>query len=234
MNVRHLTPTALATLGLLAVSLAFTGAPALALGSCPNEQFRTGSSAALPDCRAYEMVSPPDKNGGGVDGGYHFGEVVTPEQAATDGEAITYGSTAAFNESGAASALVASQYVSRRSVGGWVTQEITPKQELPRGRVATDPGAPDFSLFQGFNEELSGGFLLAWNPQPDPSAPVGYFNPYLWEGDTSGYQLLSSVVPPDSDQTAEVILGCEESQVCGFAPVYARDICGRPACDLSG
>jgi hypothetical protein len=27
-------------------------------------------------------------------------------------------------------------------------------------------------------------------------------------------------VPPDSDQTAEVILGCEESQVCGFAAVY--------------
>jgi hypothetical protein len=143
-----------------------------AVGSCPNEAFRIGPSAALPDCRAYEMVSPPDKNGGAVDGGFHFGEVVTPEQAAADGEAITYGSTSAFNESGATSALVASQYVSRRSASGWVTEEVTPKQELPRGRVATDPGAPDFSLFQGFTEGLNGGFLLAWNPQPDPLAPA--------------------------------------------------------------
>jgi hypothetical protein len=38
---------------------ALAGAPAEAEGACPNEEFRQGLSAELPDCRAYELVSSP-------------------------------------------------------------------------------------------------------------------------------------------------------------------------------
>ena len=43
-----------------------TYAPAEPLTGCPNEALRAGPAATLPDCRAYEIVSPLDKNGGGV------------------------------------------------------------------------------------------------------------------------------------------------------------------------
>ena len=41
-------------------------APAAPKTDCPNQAFRTGVSAPLPDCRAYEMVSPVDKGGDDV------------------------------------------------------------------------------------------------------------------------------------------------------------------------
>jgi hypothetical protein len=94
--------------------------------TCPNEAFRVGPSAKLPDCRAYEMVSPVDKGGGdivsaksttGDPGGYM--------QASPDGNSIAY--TALFASfAGQETSGKFNQYLAARGSGGWASQGIHP------------------------------------------------------------------------------------------------------------
>jgi hypothetical protein len=173
------------------------GAPTvLAAANCPNEAFRTGPSAALPDCRAYELVSPPDKNGGSVDGGSILETLNAPTAAAANGEAVTYTSGTAFTEADPQSGMTNTQYYSTRGPHGWSTRAITPTQVYPIGRLDTTTGAIEQSLYQGFSEDLTRGFLVANNPAPVAGAPAGYYNPYAFNADDFGFELLSNTTPP--------------------------------------
>jgi hypothetical protein len=71
----------------LSVAAVFT-APATA-ADCTNEAYWVGTAALLPEWRAYEMVSPPDKNGG------NLGRILWVGVAPT-GDAATFYSSAAF------------------------------------------------------------------------------------------------------------------------------------------
>jgi hypothetical protein len=164
--------------------------------SCPNEIFRNGPSSHLPDCRAYEMVSPADKNGGSVNGGEQLESQPAPEQAATNGESVTYASQTAFTSVGAKVSLTSNQYLARRGPNGWSTEDITPPQIYPGGEIDKQQKALDFSLYLGFTKDLTTGFLLSEEPPLSPLAPADFYNPYLRNLDAGSYELLSATRPP--------------------------------------
>lgn len=104
-----LVPAALASV-LLLVPATAGAAP------CPNESARVGASAHLPDCRAFEMVSPLVKNG----------SVPTAMGVVPAGDKVIFSSSGAFADAGSANA-VASPYLARRGEGeGWSTKSLAP------------------------------------------------------------------------------------------------------------
>jgi hypothetical protein len=95
-----------------------TYATASGFEACPNDEFRTGASAHLPDCRAYEQASPVDKNGADI-----IGEVFKV-QASLSGDAVTFLVNAGVP--GGAGAQNFPLYVARRGAARWSTQSLLP------------------------------------------------------------------------------------------------------------
>jgi hypothetical protein len=126
----------------MAAWLGLTAVPAAA--ACSNETIRLAQGATwLPDCRAYEMVSPVNKNGG---------EIVTRfDGLATDGNSVGFGSNGVF---AGAQGGVAGTYRSQRGAAGWETTSIVPPFGTRNALILDGPelvaGSDDFAraLFQ--------------------------------------------------------------------------------------
>ena len=121
-------------------------------------------AASLSDGRAYEMVSPPDKNNADVaipgDPGGLAGFSVEPLQASPSGDAITYASFTSFGDDAEGSAA-ANQYLSRRGGAGWATESLVPRFEEGYLR---DP-------LVGFSSNLSHAAVVAF--QVGDQEPLG-------------------------------------------------------------
>jgi DNA-binding beta-propeller fold protein YncE len=143
----------------------FTTSPASSTVSCPNEQLRAEQpfGLTLPDCRAYELVSPEET--GGQDAVDSFIAGARASEAKIEEPAITYASQGSFGSpTGAARE---DQFVSRRNAAKerWETQAITP--------LLNPTSAKNLSSFEAtvFTPELTAGIAATDAVLPSTGAP---------------------------------------------------------------
>jgi hypothetical protein len=147
--------------------------------SCPNAALRAAQhSTYLSDCRAYEMVSPPQKNGGEVMG--DSARTRAALDCASDC-AVQFASLTGFGDVHGTG--IATDYIAERGDSaepgdnGWATHAITPPQKsmsLFAGFQGFDP------RYQGeFSDDLSKGVFQAWSPLTDEPNVANVQNLYL-------------------------------------------------------
>ena len=110
--------------------------------SCPNQTLRTGPSASLPDCRAYEQVTPADKEGA-MDI-FTYGNLEDYAWVGEDGDRVML--NAPGTQWGASTDASQSTYVfSRDPEEGWQTMSITPQPGAGVEHFEPFPLSPDLT-----------------------------------------------------------------------------------------
>lgn len=162
--------------------MTFETAPAITAvrQDCPNAALRLeNGSTELAGCRAYEQVSPQEKNGNDVGAG----PLLPLEVSSADGSKVVYESLGAFP--GSQTATVHNYYLGRRGGQGWSYDPITPPQR-PRTQVGSYP------VYRSFTEDLRYGFLF--NPEGVSLAPgdtPGKDNLYVRDNESGVYRTLN-------------------------------------------
>jgi Tol biopolymer transport system component len=166
----------------LCISGAWATSGASAAG-CPNDAVRSYAERALPDCRAYEQVSPERKNGNDAAvGGTSRGMII----AAADGSGVAFETQNTFP--GAVGSALYNANLSRRQHERWNTQGIVPPQ-APRPSL-------DYPSFQFFTPNL--GMSVVRTPAA-PSLALGATNGannlYLRNSADGSYTTISTKAP---------------------------------------
>ncbi len=148
---------------------------------CPNEQLRVENalSLLLPDCRAYEQVSPVEKNESDVKNDFEGG---INQQASADGERVLFESWGAFP--GSPKGTLEVQYLASRGASGWLTQAV----DFPV-TATNEPGEPiDAYNLLPLSPDLSTGLIKAEQPLV---AGAEMFSLYVGNLLTGSYQMVA-------------------------------------------
>ncbi|HWW90833.1 MAG TPA: hypothetical protein VNY35_08655, partial [Solirubrobacteraceae bacterium] len=128
-------------------------AQAVAADSCPNANLRTGPSAALPDCRAYELVTPAFKFGA------NFGPI-----RAADSSHVQFSSIGGFNGAGDDQGTEGSDYVTTRGPAGWSSVPVDPPAAEFQNGATLEAASPLEDVSSAFSTELVAGIPAASKP----------------------------------------------------------------------
>jgi hypothetical protein len=168
------------------------------LGSCANDQFRTGFGARLPDCRAYEQATPTDKHGANAQG--QIGLL----QASSAGDRVTFYLNGGLPTTGGSSRLT--PFLASRGPDGWSTDGLIPLTE-PDQRAGVIGWSDDLATALDGKEVNPGGAL------------------FLRDSDTAAYQavvngpesLLSANNPAFAADTSHLIFSADAALLPGAA-----------------
>ena len=145
------------------------GVNSLGTSEGPERTFTTKSQAtpfALPDGRAWEMVSPPDKGGAPVEALTREGGLII---ASEDGNALTYVIDSALGEEVQGNRSPEWQQVlATRGAGGWSSQDIATPSSKAQGISAGH--APEY---QSFSPDLSLALVEPWGQGAEPPLAPG-------------------------------------------------------------
>ena len=158
--------------------------------ACPNSQYRTGLSGDLEECRAYEQVSPQDKNGIDIAFDGHI-------RAAPDGNSIAYQSYGGF-ATGGGPAAVRSQYLAARHPNNWASLNINPPYDTTLPTANPSEGG-DWD----FNQALTKG--AAKIGQPDPTLGGTAINTLLYDTHTNTYTPITRPTTPITPNAAALV-----------------------------
>jgi hypothetical protein len=213
-NVRVIVRNAASiTLALLVLAGVRAITASAATEACKNAQFRVGYAAGLPDCRAYELVTPAGSatpiaplyltSVEGVE--YSLPEGNQQAQASLSGDRLAYGSEEANPES---PGLI---YLARRGSLGWSAENVIPPQSVEDGICIVGADIAGWSmdlskavLADGHDRDNSGHLLRCGRDEPElvPGEPrSGWGNLFVRDSETASYQLVD--VTPSTVSPAE-------------------------------
>jgi hypothetical protein len=197
----------LASLRLVASSLLLGLLLSAILAGAANAE-SCSNHTSLPECRAYEQVSPVEKNGFDAP---PVRVMLFPVQTTGNGNSIAYMSIGSF--AGPAAALLPSAYVSTRGDGGWQTKNVTPPTLTEMPISSTEQG-----YGYDFSPDLANVVLKlpfqALAPASE-ATPPGVYNLFL-HGSDGTYKLVTAAPPAKPPNECEEGWCFEEEDVPAF------------------